>query len=188
VASVFRTFLAKQHGIFIEVEEHIGPDQCDPVEILALLLSGEFDIVHYAGHGDYNRDNPAGSGWIFGKDCVLSAREIFRARKVPLLVFANACFSAVTTGGQALLPDEQSKGLVSIAQAFFERGVSNYLGSGWPVNDEQATQLARTFYEGLLTGRSICDLSKRDEGRSVPMGTPGELTNTTVIRTTSCLR
>ena len=110
VASVFRNFPAKQHGIFIEVEEHIGPDQCDPVEILALLLSGAFDIVHYAGHGDYDKDNPAGSGWIFGKDCVLSAREIFRARKVPRLVFANACFSAVTTQGQALSADEQSKG------------------------------------------------------------------------------
>jgi pimeloyl-ACP methyl ester carboxylesterase len=157
VASVFRNFPAKQHGIFVEVEEHIGPDQCDPVEILALLLSGAFDIVHYAGHGDYDKDNPAGSGWIFGKDCVLSAREIFRARKVPRLVFANACFSAVTTRGQALSAEEQSKGLASIAQAFFERGVSNYIGSGWPVNDEQATKLARTFYECLLTGRSICD-------------------------------
>jgi hypothetical protein len=157
VASVFRNFPAKQHGIFVEVEEHIGPDQCDPVEILALLLSGAFDIVHYAGHGDYDKDNPAGSGWIFDKDCVLSAREIFRARKVPRLVFANACFSAVTTRGQALSADEQSKGLASIAQAFFERGVSNYIGSGWPVNDEQATKLARTFYEGLLTGKPICD-------------------------------
>jgi pimeloyl-ACP methyl ester carboxylesterase len=157
VARIFRNFPTKQQGIFVEVDEHIGPDQCDPVEILALLLSGTFDIVHYAGHGDYDKDNPAGSGWIFGKDCVLSAREIFRARKVPRLVFANACFSAVTTRGQALSTDEQSKGLAGIAQAFFERGVSNYIGSGWPVNDEQATKLARTFYGGLLTGKSICD-------------------------------
>jgi hypothetical protein len=35
--------------------------------------------------------------------------------------------------------------------------VSNYIGSGWPVNDEQATKLARIFYEGLLTGKPICD-------------------------------
>jgi CHAT domain-containing protein len=63
----------------------------------------------------------------------------------------------VTTRGNALSSDEQSKGLASVAQAFFERGVSNYIGSGWPVNDEQATQLARTFYEELLTGKPICD-------------------------------
>ena len=76
---------------------------------------------------------------------------------MPRLVFANTCFSAATTKGQALSPDEQSKGLASIAQAFFERGVSNYIGSGWPVDDEQATKLARTFYESLLKGAYICD-------------------------------
>jgi len=161
VARVLRNFPTKQHRIFVEVEEHIGPDQCDPVEILALLLSGAYDIVHYSGHGDYDNENPSGSGWVFGKDCVLSAKEIFRARKVPRLVFANACFSAVTTKGQALSADEQSKGLASIAQAFFERGVSNYIGSGWPVNDDQATKLARTFYEDLLIGKPLCDALQR---------------------------
>ena len=70
---------------------------CLNVAILALLISGEFDIVHYSGHGSYDGTNPSASGWIFGQDCVLSAKEIFRARKVPRLVFANACFSAVTT-------------------------------------------------------------------------------------------
>ena len=35
--------------------------------------------------------------------------------------------------------------------------MSNYIGSGWPVNDEQATKLARTFYKELLTGKPICD-------------------------------
>jgi len=34
--------------------QRIGPGECDPVEILALLLSGDFDIVHFSGHGDYN--------------------------------------------------------------------------------------------------------------------------------------
>ncbi len=35
--------------------------------------------------------------------------------------------------------------------------MSNYIGSGWPVDDEQATKLARTFYESLLKGAYICD-------------------------------
>ena len=38
--------------------------------------------------------------------------------------------------------------------------MSNYIGSGWPVNDEQATKLARTFYEVLLSGKPICDALK----------------------------
>jgi len=166
VANVFRNFPARSHGMVIEVVERIGPHQCDPVEILALLLSGEFDIVHFAGHGNYNRADPKASGWIFGKEWVLTANEIFRARKVPRLVFANACFSAVTTAGETLTEDEQAQGLASIAEAFFARGVSNYVGSGWPVNDEQATKLAKLFYQELLAGRAICD-ALRDARASI---------------------
>ncbi len=43
-----------------------------------------------------------------------------------------------------------SRGLATIAQAFFERGVPNYLGSGWPVNDTQASTFAAEFYRQVL--------------------------------------
>jgi len=85
VASAVRNFPAKQHGIVVEVAGHIDPDQCGPFEILALLLSGAFELVHDAGHGDCDKDNPVGSDCIFGKDCVRSARETSRARRVPRL-------------------------------------------------------------------------------------------------------
>ena len=45
-------------------------------------------------------------------------------RQVPRLVFANACFSAVTTN-----QNEQRGQLVGLAQAFFARGIPNYIGS-----------------------------------------------------------
>jgi pimeloyl-ACP methyl ester carboxylesterase len=153
VVSVLRG--AKRPGLTVDVVERIGHAECDPVEILALLLSGDFDIVHYAGHGDVNTENPEQSGWIFGRNWTLTATEIFRARRVPRLVFANACFSAVTTRGVALGAEEMSRSLAGIAQAFFERGVENYVGSGWPVDDVQATRLATTFYARLLQGASI---------------------------------
>jgi CHAT domain-containing protein len=44
--------------------------------------------------------------------------------------------------------------------------VSNYVGSGWPVNDEQATKLAKLFYQELLAGRAICD-ALRDARASI---------------------
>jgi pimeloyl-ACP methyl ester carboxylesterase len=154
VANVLRGFHRK-NGLSVEVIERIGPAECDSVEILALLLSGDFDIVHYAGHGDFDKDTPARSGWIFGRDWRLTATEIFRARRVPRLVFANACFSAVTAGGEALSVEEMSRALAGVAQAFFERGVENYIGTGWPVEDTLATTLATTFYRMLLEGKSI---------------------------------
>jgi hypothetical protein len=141
----------------IDVQHRIGAAECDPVEILALLLSGDFDVVHYAGHGDYNAEKPDSTGWIFGFDKVLTARDVFRARRVPRLVFANACFSGVVREGVAFGPGELSPALATIAQAFFERGVPNYVGAGWPVDDAQALTMADRFYTNLLQRQTIGD-------------------------------
>lgn len=136
--------------VSIDVVQRIGPGECDPVEILALLLSGDFDIVHFSGHGDYNPNDQTASGWIFGADRVLTARDIFRARKVPRLVFANACFSGVLREAEPYAPQELSRSLASIAEGFLERGVPNYIGTGWPVDDLQAVTVAKVFYERIL--------------------------------------
>jgi hypothetical protein len=33
--------------------------------VLALLLRGDFDLVHYAGHGDFDEQEPDRVGWLF---------------------------------------------------------------------------------------------------------------------------
>jgi hypothetical protein len=137
-------------GLQLEIVSRIGAEECDPLEILALILNEEFDIVHFAGHGIFDDKNPAHSGWVFGRDCILSAQEIFRARRVPRLVFANACFSAVVREGTALTADEMNRHLAGLAEAFFERGVQNYIGAGWPVADQPAVTFAATFYQNVL--------------------------------------
>ena len=121
------------------------------------LLTGDFDLVHYSGHGDYNADDPDSTGWIFGFGKVLTARDIFRARKVPRLVFANACFSGVVREGGAFGPDELSPALATVAHAFFERGVPNYVGTGWPVDDAQALTMADRFYSELIQRKTLGD-------------------------------
>jgi pimeloyl-ACP methyl ester carboxylesterase len=153
VAELFKAASGHDFGggpLRVEVVERIGSGECDPIEILALLLTGDFDVVHFAGHGDYNASDPDSTGWVFGETTVLTARDIFRARQVPRLVFANACFSGVLHGGRAFAADELNKGLATIAQAFFERGVPNYIGSGWPVDDAQALTMAEVFYTSVL--------------------------------------
>jgi pimeloyl-ACP methyl ester carboxylesterase len=142
-------------GLQIEIIDRIGAVECDPVEILALILNGEFDLVHFAGHGVFDSSDPAKSGWVFGRELVLSAREIFRARRVPRLVFANACFSGVIRDGQPFLADEMNRGLAGLAEAFFERGIQNYLGAGWPVGDQPAVAFAREFYGRVLRGGTL---------------------------------
>jgi CHAT domain-containing protein len=85
----------------------------------------------------------------------VSAREIFRARRVPRLVFANACFSSVVTPGQALTAAEMNRQLAGLAEAFFERGIMNYIGTGWPVEDLPAVTFATVFYENVLEGERL---------------------------------
>jgi pimeloyl-ACP methyl ester carboxylesterase len=150
-------------GLDIEVVDCIGSSECDPVEMLALILNGGFDVLHYAGHGFFDEKNPARGGWVFGQDVTLSAREIFRARQVPRMVFANACFSAVVNKGKTMSAKNLNRNLAGIAEAFFERGVQNYVGSGWPVQDDLALTFATTFYKNALVGRSETDNRAEDE-------------------------
>ncbi|MGI8638592.1 MAG: CHAT domain-containing protein [Pyrinomonadaceae bacterium] len=126
----------------------IGFEECNIVKILNLIFNEEFDLIHFAGHGTFDAEDPSNSGWVFGKNLVLSANEIFRLRRVPRLVFANACFSA------GLPTVESNRQLAGLAEAFFDRGIENYIGAGWQVSDEHAIKFAQTFYEKTLKGKT----------------------------------
>ncbi|HMF58147.1 MAG TPA: CHAT domain-containing protein, partial [Pyrinomonadaceae bacterium] len=110
VVKVFQRF-KRESGLDIEIVDHIGADECDPVELLGLILNEEFDVIHFAGHGYFDEKDPNLGGWVFGKDCFLTPMEIFKARRVPRLVFANACYSAVVREGKPLSADEMNQHL-----------------------------------------------------------------------------
>ncbi|MBV9560419.1 MAG: CHAT domain-containing protein [Bradyrhizobium sp.] len=118
---------------------------CDSLELAKLLVRKQYDLVHYAGHG-FCDPKTGQTGWVFAADCVLSAKEIFRVRQVPRLVFANACYSAVTGDNR----QTQRGHMTGLAQAFFGRGIPNYIGAGWEVDDDCAVTCAKWFYAGLL--------------------------------------
>jgi pimeloyl-ACP methyl ester carboxylesterase len=145
----------------IEIIDRIGADECDPIQLLALILDGNFDVIHYAGHGFFDEETPSHGGWILGDKVRLTAREIFRLRRAPRLIFANACFSSVVNK-EMLTAEQMNRNLAGIAEAFFERGVPNYLGAGWTVQDDLAVEFATTFYYYALTGRILEDEQQRD--------------------------
>jgi CHAT domain-containing protein len=66
------------------------------------------------------------------------------------LVFANACFSS------GLPTVESNRQLAGLAEAFFDRGIENYIGAGWQVSDEHAIEFARQFYfRTIETGQTL---------------------------------
>lgn len=124
------------------------PGPCDPLGVMGLLLRGKYDIVHFAGHGEY--DPAAGRmGWVLDGGSRLTAAEVLKARRVPRLVFANACHSAKVKD-IVLAPAPLPVQMTGMAEAFFKQGVANYLGTGWEVDDGLAAKFATKFYEQAL--------------------------------------
>lgn len=124
------------------------------IAVLQALHENDFDLIHYAGHGDYDKDDPSRKGWLFSNG-MLTAGELERFDTVPPLVVANACLSALTSATFA--GDTQKHRarapaalLPSLADEFMRRGVWHYVGTAWEVSDVGAVQFARTFYDYFL--------------------------------------
>jgi pimeloyl-ACP methyl ester carboxylesterase len=146
VAAIFDEF-GQQPGRKVEVVRLFGPGQATRINVLDQLINQRFDMMHYAGHCFFNKDNPPLSGWIFTGQKVLSANELNRVDRVPRFIFSNACESGITPDRA----DERNAFMApSFAESFFARGVANFVCTAWPVDDTAALEFARRFYRGIL--------------------------------------
>jgi hypothetical protein len=158
----------------VDVDVRIGPpdvlglgtepglDPADLFEILELLQSGEYDIVHFAGHAFFKPEFPDRSGWVFKDDAVLTASKLEGVERAPRLVVANACVSAAVSttfavpppgpgaANPATPPPTDSGIVASLADEFFRRGVADYVGTAWEVPEEPAKLFAELLYKELF--------------------------------------
>ena len=127
------------------------------LDVLALLNDEQpFDLLHYAGHGDFDAKSPElRAGWVFSEG-MLTSREIERVDSVPALIVANACLSGLTSDayaadkGASRLRSRDDFLLPGLADEFFKRGVRNYVGTAWEVNDLGAITFSTVLYEAML--------------------------------------
>ena len=75
-----------------------GVKPADRLEVLSLLLRGDYDLVHYAGHGDFDPEQPDRVGWLFAGG-LLTPGEIARIERVPTVIVSNACLSGANVAG-----------------------------------------------------------------------------------------
>lgn len=117
-----------------------------PGELRTLIEQG-FDVVHFAGHGDFgDRGEP---GWIMADGQIALLDEIFRGAAVPpLLVFANSC-------GAGPSATRTARGLADAARAVLKHGVRAYLGTLWALHDGGSAAFASSFYAALVTGSTL---------------------------------
>jgi len=133
--------------------EVVRGDQATRKRLLSLFRSGRFDVLHYAGHAEFNPRTPALSGILCAHEELLTGADLAGLSNLPALVFFNACESARMRGRK-----QASKRIgesVGLAEAFLRGGVANYIGTYWPVGDDSAMTFAKTFYSDAVSGVCI---------------------------------
>lgn len=130
-------------------------------EVRALLRDGDFDVLHFAGHGQADAGDIANAkihleGRMEGKTYIpatISASTVDQQarlagpeRSKPLVVL-NAC--------QAGRQGQQMSSLGGFAQAFLERGAGAFISTMWSVGDEPSSTFVTTFYRELLDGQTV---------------------------------
>lgn len=127
-----------------------------PVEISYVKKTlRDYDIVHYAGHADYDPQNPSKGGWLL-TDGRLKASEISAMgglQPMPFLVFSNACQSGQTDTWQIQEGYEQQ--IFGLANAYLLAGVQHYIGTFWEILDEPSSHFAKRFYSFLSRGEEV---------------------------------
>lgn len=131
----------------VEVQALIGPGEATQTNVLRELMNRSYDVLHFAGHCVYNAQTPTRSGWIFTGGQLVTASEIRRVDRVPSFIFSNACESGITPDRSGRRSDLLAP---TFAEAFFARGVANFVCTAWPVNDLAARDFALTLYAKLL--------------------------------------
>jgi pimeloyl-ACP methyl ester carboxylesterase len=128
--------------------------------LLELFSSGQFDVVHYAGHAYFDPQNPSRSGILCPGREVLSGADLAGIGNLPALMFFNACEAARIrkprdAADPRLAMPKRIQRNVGLAEAFMRGGVANYMGTYWPVGDAPAKRFAEVFYSAILQGKAI---------------------------------
>ncbi len=154
VKRLFQNDLVRLHELREEEATHAA--------LLEAFKSGEYDVIHYAGHAFFDPESRARSGILCHGGRVLSGADLAGITHVPALLFFNACETGRVRRGDlrkkpALDMRERVNRNVGLAEAFMRGGAANYVGTYWPVGDEAAAAFAETFYRQLVGGASIGD-------------------------------
>ena len=120
-----------------------------------LLLDGEWHVLHFIGHGDFDPGRDEGVLALTredGRADLVAAHRLTdllrQARPVPRLVVLNSC-----SGAAAGISDLFS----GTAAALVRGGVSAVAAMQYEISDPAAVAFARGFYAAIARGRGVDD-------------------------------
>jgi CHAT domain-containing protein/Tfp pilus assembly protein PilF len=111
-------------------------------------IAGDYDVIHFATHGFFNKTNPLFSGVQLEPDSQNDGRlEVYEILGLHLraqLVTLSACETALGSGYFTEIPAGDE--FVGLTRAFLSAGASAVIASLWEVNDSSTARLMRSFY------------------------------------------
>ena len=145
---------------FLAAKFGATPVNATPTDVRRLLRRGDFDLLHFAGHG------LADSADIFDAKVLLRGRKRGRSVLPQYLtatnVTENGRWSKPGSGPMVVLNacqvgrgGEQLSTLGGFAKAFLDAGASAFISSLWSVGDQPARTFVETFYDELLSGAPV---------------------------------
>ncbi len=116
----------------------------------AVSLSPQYDILHFAVHGELNQEDPLSSALLLapgdGGDGRLKASEIFSLNLKAVTVVLSACETGL---GKITNGDE----IIGLTRAFIYAGAPSVITTLWKVNDRASYELMREFYATLKSSK-----------------------------------
>lgn len=127
----------------------------------------DYDIVHFAGHCEYDCEDSYRSGWVLN-DGRFSGHDVLALSdtvSLPALVFSNACHSARLNPG---MPDRDYQiKTYSLASAFLFSGVRHYIGAIRRIEDPESLTFAKEFYARIVNGDTLGEAMRQARLKSV---------------------
>jgi CHAT domain-containing protein/tetratricopeptide (TPR) repeat protein len=128
-------------------------------ETKAKLRSSDFNVIHFATHGEFNERQPMQSGLLLTRDDendgYLQVHEVFAMDlKNASLVTLSACETALSKvqGGDDL---------VGLSRGFIYAGTPSILATLWKVDDASTARLMEIFYRNWKSGMSKAEALRR---------------------------
>ncbi len=114
---------------------------------------GDYQLWHFAGHAQLNRENPFYSSLNMIDGPLFAADFRLRRARVNL-----ATLAACQTGAHVALPGEESTGLV---RSLLEMGTRTVVAGHWPVADASTAFWMGLFYSNLHTDLTVIESARQ---------------------------
>lgn len=139
--------------------------------LLEKLAEEDFHVLHFMGHGDFNRET--GRGVLLLEDDAGGVEQVdastmevlLRDESTLRLVFLNACKTAMATEEQSLDP------FAGVATSLIMAGIPAVVAMQFPISDTAAVKFAGTFYRRVVQGYPV-DAAMAEARKAIRVAEP----------------